>query len=94
MLIAAVFLSTVSKVPLSIREELVALNLLATIAYAAGVFLHGDLVAIISSSLVWLTCSSLVAYATVPSFDLSFAFVVDRLSTGAVHCVRLARARF
>lgn len=83
MLLAAVFLATVTKVPFTVRLELAFVHLLCNIAYAVAGLAQSDIVTIYAGSISRLSCLALVGYSVLPGFDGSFTAVIR----GTAHLV-------
>lgn len=88
MLLAAIFLATVTKVPFQVRLELVFIHLLASIAFAIAKLTNAEIVETYFKSIARLSCLALVGYAIMPNFDLAFTSVVKSTAKATIFQIR------
>jgi hypothetical protein len=78
LMLSALFLATVNKVPFSVRVELAATQLITSIAFVITRLVGAQVAEIYAMAIMRLCCLSLVGYAVIPAFDNSFSGVVGK----------------
>lgn len=91
MNISAAFLSTVTKVSMPIRLELVSIHFVSVLVFVTARLIGAEVVDYFAFSIARLCSLVLVGYAVVPSFDGSFSALVKGCAAGCVRYISLAR---
>ena len=92
LILAALFLATVTKVPFPVRFELAAISLVSSVVLLIARILDSAVLEIYAKGIGRLSVFILVGYAIVPNFDASFSPIVLYTANGVGHYATLLRS--
>lgn len=92
MLLSALFLATVTKVPALVRLELVAVQLVSIFTFFLARIFTLEVLELYAIAISRQSCISLVGYAVIPNFDTSFSGLVKACANFTANYARYAKS--